>query len=61
MYEGEIASSALKDVILLIAYFYKNYECILQNEQALDVQIKNIVTTGKAESLFINEEAYTAK
>ena len=51
LYESHAAALAVKDVSLLLAYFYKNHEVVLESEEPLDQIIKDIVLTGKAEEM----------
>ena len=58
MYESEAATTALKDVSLVLAYFYKNHEIVIRNTGPLDTVIKNIVVSGKAESVLGTERNF---
>jgi len=56
-YASEVACLALKDSMLLIAYFHKNHEAVLERtEEGLDLVILEIMTTGKAESILSDAE-----
>ena len=53
LYESPQATKALSDVILLLAYMYKNTLQMVSVNQSLDKQIVDIVVSGKVNELLV--------
>lgn len=51
VYDSSTAQIALKDIILLLAYLYKNYKIIINKDEPLSEQFANIVISGKSDDM----------
>lgn len=54
VYESESAQAALKDVLLLLAYLYKNYQIVSSKNEPLSEQFANIILTEKSDDMMSN-------